>query len=86
MRQKMSNALCTFLYPGRMAGIGEPPDNAPNIAIPDHGKWVSIYGGGDDHANPCTVVYDPQVLRDMAHVLEEAADLFEQNQIKAKRG
>lgn len=84
MRQKTSNALFTFLYPGRMAGIGEPPHNAPYIAIPNNGEFVSICGARECGEQPCAVFYSPQSLRDLAHVLEEAADLFEENQLKAK--
>lgn len=84
MRQKRTNAGFTFLYPGFLAGGPKPPDNAPYIAIPNDGAFVSITGDiyGDEQSS--AVFYSPQRLRDLAHVLEEAADLFEENQ--AKRG
>ena len=85
MRQKTTSSYFTFLYPGRMAGIGEPPKNAPCIAIPNNGEWVSISGDGYGGEQPSAVFYNPQALRDLAHVLEEAADLFEENQIKNKK-
>lgn len=82
MRQKMVNSLFTFLYPGRMTGSGTPPNDVPSIAIPDNGEFVSICGERRSGEQPCAVFYDPQHLRDLAHVLEEAADLFEENQAK----
>jgi hypothetical protein len=85
MRQKTSNAYFTFLYPGRLAGGPMPPKDAPCIAITDDGSFVSICGERYGGEQPSAVFYTPQALRDLAHVLEEAADLFEQNQAKAQR-
>jgi hypothetical protein len=85
MRQKTSNEYFTFLYPGRQTGDPVPPKDVPYIAIPDDGAFVSICGqvyGGEQMS---AVFYDAQSLRDLAHVLEEAADLFEENQVKAGR-
>jgi hypothetical protein len=82
VRQKMANAHFTFLYPGRMAGIGSPPGDAPHIAIPNNGEFVSICGARYGGEQPSAVFYNAQDLRDLAHVLEEAADLFEENQAK----
>lgn len=84
MRQKRSSAYFTFLYPGFQAGGPKPPENAPCIAIPNDGTFVSIRGERWGDEQPSTVFYSPQSLRDLAHVLEEAADLFEVNQAKAK--
>ncbi|TAL00651.1 MAG: hypothetical protein EPO08_12945 [Rhodospirillaceae bacterium] len=81
----MSNAFCTFFYPGRLAGHGTPSDDAPHIAVPNNGGFVSICGQRYGGEQPSAVFYDPQALRDLAHVLEEAADLFEENMAKNKR-
>lgn len=82
MRQKMSSAFFTFLYPGRQAGMGEPPGDAPHIAIPHNGEFASICGQRYGGEQMSAVFYSPQALRDLAHVLEEAADLFEEAQVK----
>lgn len=82
MRQKMVNMLFTFLYPGRTEGSGTPPDDWPHIAIPDNGEFVSICGERYGGEQPSAVFYDARHLRALAHVLEEAADLFEENQAK----
>ncbi len=81
----MSNAFFTFFYPGRLAGHGIPSDDAPHIAIPNSGEFASICGQRYGGEQPSAVFYDPQALRDLAHVLEEAADLFEENMAKHKR-
>jgi hypothetical protein len=88
MRQKTTNAYFTFLYPGRLAGGPMPPKDAPCIAIPNDGSFVSICGERYGGEQPSAVFYSPQDLRNLAHVLEEAADLFEQNQVNSqtKRG
>lgn len=80
MRQKTSNAYFTFLYPGRLAGGDMPHKDAPYIAIPNDGSFVSICGEKYGNEQMSAVFYNPQTLRDLAHVLEEAADLFEENQ------
>ena len=85
MRQKTSNAFFTFLYPGRQTGMPLPAKDCPQIAIPNSGEFVSICGGRYGGEQPSAVFYDPQQLRDLAHCLEEAADLFEENAVKAKR-
>lgn len=84
MRQKRVNTFFTFLYPGYWPGGSTPPDNAPHIAIPNDGEFVSITGVRYGGEQPSAVFVDPQQLRDLAHVLEEAADLFEENAAKAK--
>jgi hypothetical protein len=85
VRQKRSNSYFTFLYPGFLAGDPKPPDDAPYIAIPNSGEFVSICGERYGGEQMSAVFYSAQSLRDLAHVLEEAADLFEENQVKAGR-
>lgn len=85
MRQKRVNSFFTFLYPGLLAGGPTPPKDAPHIAIPNDGSFLSICGERYGGEQPSAVFYTPQPLRDMAHVLEEAADLFEDNQLKHRR-
>lgn len=82
MRQKRVNVHFTFLYPGYYPGGAKPPDDAPHIAIPNSGDWVSVCGSRYGGEQPSAVFYDPQDLRDLAHVLEEAADLLEENRVK----
>jgi hypothetical protein len=84
MRQRRVNSFFTFLYPGFLAGGPRPPKDAPSIAIPNDGSFVSICGENYGGEQSSAVFYTPQSLRDMAHVLEEAADLFEENQAKAQ--
>jgi hypothetical protein len=80
MRKRMVNAGFTFLYPGHWPGESRPPNDAPRIAIPNNGDFVSICGQRIGGEQPSAVFYDAQSLRDLAHVLDEAADLFEENQ------
>lgn len=82
MRQKRCNSFFTFLYPGFLAGGPTPPKDAPHISIPNDGSFLSICGERYGGEQPSAVFYQAQPLRDMAHVLEEAADLFEENQLK----
>jgi hypothetical protein len=82
MRQRRANAYFTFLYPGYWPGGSTPPDDAPHIAIPNSGEFCSICGARYGGEQPSAVFYNAQDLRDLAHVLEEAADLFEENQAK----
>lgn len=85
MRQRRCNSFFTFFYPGLLAGGPTPPKDAPHIAIPNDGSFLSICGERYGGEQPSAVFYTPQSLRDMAHVLEEAADLFEENQSKSRR-
>jgi hypothetical protein len=84
MRQRRVNSYFTFLYPGYYPGGATPDKDAPCVAIPNSGEWVSVRGQRYGGEQPSAVFYDAQSLRDLAHVLEEAADLFEENQAKAK--
>lgn len=84
MRQKRANVYFTFLYPGYYPGGAAPTDDAPHVAIPNSGEWVSICGERYGSEQPCAVFYDPQALRDLAHVLEEAADLLEVNRAQKR--
>lgn len=84
MRQKRANSFFTFLYPGFLAGGPTPPKDAPCIAIPNDGEFVSICGERYGGEQMSAVFSTPQALRDLAHVLEEAADLFEENQAKRR--
>jgi hypothetical protein len=85
MRKKLSNVHFTFLVPGHWPGDAMPPKDAPRIAIPNTGEFVSIDGARYGGETSCAVFFNPQDLRDLAHVLEEAADLLEENRAKAKR-
>lgn len=87
MRQKTRNALFTFLYPGRAPGSGIDRNyRGPHVAIPDEGEWVSICGERYGGEQSSAVFYDPQSLRDLAEVLNEAADLFEEAKRKNGEG
>lgn len=79
VRQKRSNALFTILYPGYYPGIGTPAKNSPSVAITNSGEFVSVCT-----EEGCAVFYSARDLRLMAAVLNEAADIFEANQAKAK--
>jgi hypothetical protein len=85
MRQKRCNSFFTFLYPGLPTGGPAPSKDAPHIAIPNDGSFLSICGQRYGGEQPSAVFYTPQPLRDLVHVLEEAADLFEDNQLKSRR-
>lgn len=85
MRQKRSNAYFTFFYPGLLAGGPTPPPDSPYIAIPNDGSFASITGERQGGEQSSAVFSSPQQLRDLAHVLEEAADLLEENQSKPGR-
>lgn len=73
MRQRRRNALFTFLYPGLTPGSGEPDKDWPYVAIPDSREFISICT-----QDGCAVFYNAQELRDMASVLLEAADIFDE--------
>jgi hypothetical protein len=77
MRQRRSNVYFTFFYPGYMPGGATPPGDAPYIAIPDNGQFASICT-----ADGCAVFHSPNQLRQLAEVLQEAADVFEANNLK----
>ena len=85
MRKKTSNAHFTFLYPGYPSDGDMPPKDAACIAIPNGGEFVSICGEKYYGEQPSAVFNSPQALRDLAQVLEEAADLFEQNRLNRRR-
>lgn len=77
MRQRRTNVYFTFLYPGYAPGKGDPAKDAPYVAIPNSGEFVSICTD-----EGCAVFHSPEELRELAEVLNEAADLYENNQAK----
>lgn len=85
MRQKTSNAYFDFLYPGKEPG-GPIDKDGPCVAIPNTGEWVSITGERYGGEQSSAVFYDPQSLRDLAEVLNEAADMFEEARVKTGKG
>ena len=72
MRAKRANHYFYFLYPGLHPGT-VPEKDAPQIAIPKTGEFVSITGSRDGMS---AVFNSPQELRDLADCLYEAADLY----------
>ncbi len=83
MRQITISHYFTFVYPGRAPG-GEIDNNAPHIAIPKDGEWVSICGSKYGGEQSSAVFYHPQDLRDLADALYEVASLFEEKQAARK--
>jgi len=84
MRQKASNYYFTIFYPARQTGMPLPDNDAPSIFVANSGEHVSINGPRAFGSQPSAVFYDANDLRALAHVLEEVADLFEENQAKTK--